>query len=480
MTAASSESVPRFVRQGAIFLILGIALVARLSLFVGIRRLDSFRYLEISHHVLSGGSLFDPGVTQWPRRLAMILPLIASNRIAGYGEHVSVAWPLLCSLGSVLVVYLLGKELWNWRIGALAAFAMALYPLEIELGTQLLPDPIAGFFIALAVYLAVLAVRRDKGHVALAIAAGASLGIVFYSRENALVFLPGLMAVGVLLDPTRWKRTLWAPLGVVAVVAVAMTYFWVAFGNPVIDWVRFREFYVAYKATGFIQPTSTYVQEFLTRPAFAGFLVMLVLAAIGVALGEGRGRWVLLTWAVGLFTVIGVIGPIVGMDVSYRYAEPIIPPLLLLAAVGVAALGKRVNAEGRVVLAAAFALLLLVPSAQSAVRSRVDNARWASIERSWDIVAKVPGAYVFVDDPWVFTVLNYDSRFTLGRDSLAPVNAAANKDARLFRVGERQIPAIQPGFLVIVNDPPSGIHLQQKADYWYGSDKRLRVFEFGP
>lgn len=131
-------------------------------------------------------------------------------------------------------------------------------------------------------------------------------------------------------------------------------------------------------------------------------------------------------------------------------------------------------------LAAALVLLLLLPSAQSAVRSRVDNARWASIERSWDIVAKVPGAYVFVDDPWVLTVLNYDSRFTLGRDSLAPLNAAVNKDARLFKVGERQVPAIQPGFLVIVNDPPSGIHLQQKADYWYGSDKRLRVFEFGP
>jgi 4-amino-4-deoxy-L-arabinose transferase-like glycosyltransferase len=478
----TSRDAPRVVRWAVVSVALLAALVARLMLFVGVKRLDSFRYLEISHHVLSGGSLFDPTVTQWPRRLALILPLVASNRIGGYGQHVSAAWPLLCSLGSVLVVYLLGKELWNWRIGALAAFGMALYPLEIELGTQVLPDPVAGFFIVVAVYLAVLAVKRDRGSVAYAIASGAALGIVFYTRENALVFLPGLVAVGALLDPKRWKRTLWAPLGVVAVVVAAMAYFWIAFGNPVIDWVRFVQFYSAYRTTGFVQPATTYLHDFLTQPAFAAFPVVVVLAIVGAALSTGRGRWLLLTWALGFYLVIGVIGPIVGMDVSYRYAEPIVPPLILLAAAGVAALGRRfrAGAEGPTMIGAGLALLLLLPSAQAAVRLRTDNARWASIERAWRIASRVPDAYLFVDDAWVFTVINYDSGFTLGRDSLAPADAPVNDKARLFKTSERSIPAIQTGFLVIVNDPPPDVAVREKADLWYGSDKRLRVFEFGP
>lgn len=65
--------------------VMALALVVRLVCFVGIVRLDMFRYVELSNHVLSGGSLFDKNVFYASSRLTLLAP----QRVHGHGRAVA-------------------------------------------------------------------------------------------------------------------------------------------------------------------------------------------------------------------------------------------------------------------------------------------------------------------------------------------------------------------------------------------------------
>src|SRR4051812_3308715 len=89
---------------------LGLAL--RRRYFVGVVGPDNFDYLQIANAVLRGTPLFDRGLLPFHvDRLAMTIPLALSLRLLGVSEASAAAWPTLCSLGSILVAFALGRRL---------------------------------------------------------------------------------------------------------------------------------------------------------------------------------------------------------------------------------------------------------------------------------------------------------------------------------------------------------------------------------
>lgn len=432
------------LRPWALIPLLVVASVAvRLWAFVGIVRLDMFRYLEISNHVLHGGSLYDPQVIYYSVRLPLMLPLIVSNALGGYGEHVSVLWPLACSVGSVVVAYLLGRELFGDVAGALSGALMALFPLEVEMGTQLLPDAIEGFFILAMVYFAVLGITRDVKWRKWPILAGIFLVISYQTRTNAVIFLPGILAIGAIVRPERWKRSLWALVGLAIGAGLFAAVFWMLSGDPLIDIHKMQQFYSGYESAGFFVRQATFTKMILTERALVWTAPLALLGLAGLALWPDRNKALLAVWAVGFFIYLEFVSRLHGLDSSYRYAEPLIAPILILAAAAVAQAGK--DRSRRTVGVAAFIGGLVVMSmlqlGAQAANHRRSQPRWAAQRTLARIAVAKPDTAFYLDDNWLIVALNYYSGFTLGRDTVEPPSAGVNAKARLFLLSERIPPA---------------------------------------
>ncbi len=444
-------------------LVLGLAAWVRATNFVGICRLDMFRYLELSNHVLSGGSLFSENVFYASSRLPLIGPLLASNAVFGWGEWASVGWPFACSLGTVLVTILLGRELWGWRVGLVAGLMTAIIPIQVELGTQLLPDPIQAFFTVLAIYCAVRAVTRDgdRWH-GWALAAGFALGLAYLTRVNAIVFLPGVLAVGAILRPDRWKRSLWALAGLVGALAAAAFVFFLLTGDPFIDWRRTAEFYSGYRDTGFHTQDSSFFELMLTTPSLVWVPYLMVIGTIYAAIDRQRRSLLMLVWAFGFWFYLDVVSGWHGLDDSYRYAEPLVVPAILLAS---AAFARPVELRKPILyaLGSGLALVVVLSSMHSltpdAVKQFTGNTRWTAVRAVADTLEREQPATVWVTERWDLYALNYYSGFAFDRDTLSSPDADVNASARLFFTDETPYPA-EPGTFLVTADPVEEEHFE--------------------
>jgi 4-amino-4-deoxy-L-arabinose transferase-like glycosyltransferase len=433
-------------------------------MFVGIVRLDSFRYVEVSHHVLSGGSLFDKSVFFASSRLSLFAPLIASNALFGYGEWACVLFPFVCSLGAVLVVYALGRELVDERVGLLAALGMAVAPLEVELGTELLPDTIESLFVPLAVLCVVLAVRRERGWAWWAAASGVSLALAYFARVNALVFLPGLLIVGIVLEPSRWKRTLPALAGLGGVLALGAVTFWLLSGDPFVDWTRAGQAYSAYQSDGFLERSAPYVWLICRQVAIFWVGPAMVAGLAWALVRRRRAETLLALWAVGFLVYLDVVSPLHGLASSYRYVEPLVAPVLLLFAAGTIGVASWLRSRygvwwGRVAVALVCVLLaaLLVPARMVTTAWR-DKPRWASVRSIGALLTREhDDTVVYVDDPYVFVALDFYTGYSYDRDALAALDGPVNRGARLFLTSERSPTASDRGVLVSVRGLPDGV-----------------------
>ncbi len=94
-------------------------------------------------------------------------------------------------LGSIAITALLGKELFNWRSGLLAAALLSLFHLHIQFSRDGIHNIQALFMVTLTVYLLVLALRY--GSRSAAVGTGVALSVdlqVFFSARLAFVLVP--------------------------------------------------------------------------------------------------------------------------------------------------------------------------------------------------------------------------------------------------------------------------------------------------
>jgi 4-amino-4-deoxy-L-arabinose transferase-like glycosyltransferase len=128
-------------------------------------------------------------------------------------------------VGSILITALLGKELFNWRAGLLAAAFLSFFHLHIHFSRDGLHNMQALFMVTATVYLLVLMLRYGSRFAA--VATGITLSVdlqVFFSARLAFVMV-ALIGCCVLLvtDRQLWRSRLpalaWAGAAFVAAVA---------------------------------------------------------------------------------------------------------------------------------------------------------------------------------------------------------------------------------------------------------------------
>jgi hypothetical protein len=170
----------------------------------------------------SGAILYQQANHFWPALLALGIAL-------GIPSLVNV----LCAAGAVVMIFLVGRELFSPRVGLVAAFCHALSPFSILMAGDFMQHPSTQLFLTAGLYLLLRFART--GDAWSAAGAGAALAIGFAIRQLTAIGLLAPFLIG--LAFWRWrdlrrKNILWLAVGGSAVAAVMGYDHYVITGSP--------------------------------------------------------------------------------------------------------------------------------------------------------------------------------------------------------------------------------------------------------
>ena len=326
--------------------------------------------------------------------LPLYLLRLTSNLIvggqAGYETTYLVGRILsaLFDVGTILLIYALGCELYERRIGLLAAALVALTVLHIQLAHFYAVDTLLALTVVGTVLLAVrLAKRPTLRHV---LPLGALWGAALATKVSAAPLGIAIAAAWgwELLDPSQddaaaqgsaGRRTLRALGGLVLTGLVALAVFLFCEPYALVDALRFGRDIVqeSYMARG--KADIPYTRQFIGTPAYLYPLWQMVVWSMGIPLGIlgvigallALGQWVRLvlreqwrragellpplTWVVVYFAVVGSF-----RAKFLRYMLPIIPFLCLWGAWALVRFLDRGRGQSLVKAGAITALALVL------------------------------------------------------------------------------------------------------------------------
>ncbi|MBI3968383.1 MAG: glycosyltransferase family 39 protein [Chloroflexi bacterium] len=447
---------------GAIVL---LALALRLSLFFPLARHDSYDYGISAAKLFRGEPVFDANANPiHDTRLSMLLPISLLFRLFGVSETVMAFWPLACSVGAVVVVYLIGRELGGVRAGLLAALVLALHSLEIAYATQVLPDAVVPFFTALTVlgYLRGWAeCDRPCRRLRWFFLSGVALGCAYYARLNAPVL--GLVLAADLLWRRRFTRSLLGiPAGFVAVLVVAGGVFALGGGGFTFDLrTSIAPYFAAENRSLFTAPATfehytVYTRMLLADPLFRTW-TWLGVASSALLLARRRGALVFPgLWLLGLFLYLEVLSqwPVVSLpEKGDRMATILSAPMAVLIGLALAELtgrrGRRTLVASSVVAVVLAGALVPGLTAVRAARAQLD----ALAQEPTRSYPKATAAVLRALPPgpvWVSTNWTQRLRFHLGFPaSGAPTTWAEQVPVERLDFGPAGVPAVSVAGYVV-------------------------------
>ena len=153
----------------------------------------------------------------------------------------------VADVGTVLMVYLLGKQIWSRRVGLLASALVAVAVVHIQHSHFYRPEPLLVFFLAGSFWAMLRVVERRRLRDSLLL--GVFVGLTFAAKVSVLpLLLPLALAYGFRLFTTRdgvWNynpslgELSRAPLHALAAAAVAVAVFFVTTPYALLDPVSF-------------------------------------------------------------------------------------------------------------------------------------------------------------------------------------------------------------------------------------------------
>jgi YYY domain-containing protein len=330
--------------------------------------------------------------------------------------------------GLILLVFVLGKRLFDRRVGLLAAVFAAFTVLHIQLSHFYTVDTLLTFFIMLAMLCAVQVMRR--GSLGASAWMGVCLGLALATKVSVA---PLALTVGAawLLWIARGERAAGSPghpwrratVGVALAGALALIVFVVGEPYAVIDWESFVKRVV--EESNMVRGIADlpYTRQYIGTPAYLYQIWNTAVWGMGIPLGIvafGGLAWsivrgvlrrrsaelLLLSWVLAYFLITG------GFMVKFlRYMLPVVPFLCLLGAAALVSLkdwlARRGSAWRRAVLPATVVLVVLptIFYAVAFVNIYAQTHPWIQVS-DW-IYRSLPASSVLATEHW-------DDRLPLG------------------------------------------------------------------
>ena len=214
---------------------LGIILLINLALkivyFSGLSQADDFSYGVYSFTLFKGLWPWNMQIDFRMLRFGLMFPTALAFLALPPTEVSAVLFPTVISLGTVVLVFLIGRKLYGSAAGLIAALSLSLFPGDIIYGTMLLPDIVAPFMLAVAV-LAFLNAEDGADNTARwwYLLAGFMTFLAFITRENSYYF--ALFFLPYAFNAKRWRRGLYMiGAGFVVPVLLLYTFYWFRTGD---------------------------------------------------------------------------------------------------------------------------------------------------------------------------------------------------------------------------------------------------------
>jgi len=133
-----------------LIVILILALILRLLFFNGLNWDDDPDYVFRAYQAKTGERFIYRDNNGF--RIGTYYPVAITYALFGINDFGCGSYALIISLLSIVVVFYLGKLLFNVRTGLIASLLLAFYPLDVELASRLMPDGLLSGFSLFAIY----------------------------------------------------------------------------------------------------------------------------------------------------------------------------------------------------------------------------------------------------------------------------------------------------------------------------------------
>lgn len=318
----------------------------------GLYDYDDYHYARLAHELATGTFQVNPDARHllaepFRERLLVFAPVALLYRLFGVGIYTTTLWPLLCTLGSVVLCWVLYRR----REPLVAAGAMVLLGLHyfmLTLSNFLYPDNIL-MFGALASAAALLWGRRaGQQYPALWGIGFATLTLAaFLAKETIVFYLPFYLSLFLVDMLCRQHQRFWlAAVGMGLVLLIGyLSFYHIYTGDALYRLHRIEQANVYFQPKNYLGSQRSQLLARLTWQPLASFLgagvgVAMLLALVAVfspARKHPEARfwlWLALS-SVACFwwgsTSLAHYNPI---TLTPRMMTPLLPPLCLAAGFG--------------------------------------------------------------------------------------------------------------------------------------------------
>ncbi|MCD6398739.1 MAG: glycosyltransferase family 39 protein, partial [Candidatus Aenigmarchaeota archaeon] len=231
-------------------LILVFALSLRLYFFVGLASADPQDdgiYMSNVHGILKGSYslsrynnlpedyLANPAET-FSFRIGFLYPCVFFSILLGVTEFSITLWPLLCSLGMIVIGFYLGKMIFNENVGLISAFLISFFPLNVLYSTRIAVDIPLAFFSILSFYFFVRAAfyEKNKRDIIYFFLSGISLGLGYLTKSMAIIlflFYFAYFLYSSYKNKKLEKSLIYVFLGFLIIFSIEGMYYYLETGN---------------------------------------------------------------------------------------------------------------------------------------------------------------------------------------------------------------------------------------------------------
>jgi len=323
-----------------LLLIVVFGLLVRLIFFTQVQPSDDLEYYNFAHQI--NQDTFEHGVSFHSPRIGLTYSTALFYTLIGVNEVASNLLPLLTSILSIILVFYLGKIIFNETVGLIAAFLLSFFPLNVFYSTTLFPDLPSAFFIALSAFLFLKAEKHGRNLNYML--AGLSIGVAYLMKELSILIL-GFFVVYVFFKKNLKKEHFLILLGFFLIFGFELIYYTIKTSDPL-----FRYTIVSDQATNIMK---TYYPNYfginvlsrlflhypyliLTNPLTSLFYIFIIISSAYCILKKKKESYVLLMWIIpiALYVNFGSLSfsGYIPLPADVRYIEIItIPTILLLS-----------------------------------------------------------------------------------------------------------------------------------------------------
>jgi len=262
--------------------------------------------------------------------------------------HFSV---LILSMLAVWFTYLIGKEIYNEKIGLIASLMLGVFWSHLFHTARLLTDVVASTFWLIALYFFIKGYLKDKKTVKNLILFGIFFGLSWFTRSAIIMMLAPLFLIVLTKDKLKFlkKKSLWfGILAILIVISPFFIYLFTQYDNPVQAYTGVGQGrFEGGGIKGFTSNISLFINS-LMLPFTIIFLIGLFFLLdffLGLDLlfkdnGEIRNKFFLF---ILLITPIIFFGLTFSRALEERYFFPIFPIAFIIGGYGLTRLSDYLN-----------------------------------------------------------------------------------------------------------------------------------------